>query len=187
MFSIGDMALSNQIPVRHPMKTPAIILLTASLFIAGCQSAPANLNRASMADISVQFRKPDTFTDVRDSTGGRFSQSYLDLLAKHLQTTAANRLRRGQKLSVIFTDIDLAGDIQPGGTNDVRIVQSSHFPRMEVSFILTDEQSVVLKQGDRRLHDLDFQTTMLSLSERNSPLAYDKRLLTDWVAEEFAP
>lgn len=169
------------------MKTPAIVLLTASLFIAGCQSAPANRNRASTDDISVQFREPDTFTDVRGSLGGRFTQSYLDLLAKHLQTTAASRLPAGRKLAVTFTDIDLAGDIQLGGANNVRLVHSVHFPRMELNFILTDGQGVVLKQGDRRLRDIDFQTKLLPLTERNAPLAYDKRLLTDWVNTEFGP
>lgn len=169
------------------MKTPAIILLTASVFIAGCQSAPAIPSPASTADISVRFQEPDNFTDVRDSLGGPMSQSYLDQLAKHLQTVAARRLPAGRKLSVTFTDIDLAGDIQLGGADNVRIVQSVHFPRMELNFILTDEQGAVLKQGDRQLRDLDFQTKLLPLTERNAPLAYDKRLLTDWVNTEFGP
>ena len=169
------------------MKTPSIILLTASVFIAGCQSTPASQNPVSTAAISVRFQEPENFTDVRDSFDGQMSQSYLDQLAKHLQTVAARRLPAGQKLLVIFTDIDLAGDIQLGGADNVRLVQSVHFPRMELNFILTDEKGEVIRQGDRQLRDLGFQTKMLSLSERNAPLAYDLRLLTDWVTKEFAP
>jgi len=169
------------------MKTPALILLPASLLIAGCQSAPAGRNAASTTDISVRYHEPDKFTDVRDSFGGQMSQSYLDQLTAHLQTVAAKRLPAGRKLTVTFTDIDLAGDIPLGGADNVRLVQSIHFPRLEVSFILTDAQGVVLKQGDRRLRDLDFQTKLLPLSERNAPLVYDKRLLTDWVNAEFGP
>lgn len=169
------------------MKTPAITLLATLLSITGCQSTPATQSPVSTAAISVRFQEPENFTDVRDSLGGPMSQSYLDQLAKHLQTVAAGRLPAGRKLSVTFTDIDLAGDIQLGGADNVRIVQSVHFPRMELNFILTDEQGVVRKQGDRRLRDLDFQTKLLPLTERNAPLAYDKRLLTDWVNTEFGP
>ena len=98
-----------------------------------------------------------------------------------MKKTATGRLAEGQKLKVIFTDIDLAGDIPPGRTDNVRFVQSIYIPRMQLTFELKDAKGTTLRQGERRLIDLDFQSKMTSFMDRNEPLNYDKEMLADWV------
>lgn len=163
------------------------IVLAAALIAGGCQSTPSNSNPATSADITVNFTDPDKFTDVRDSVNGGASKYYLEELARYLKEVAARRLTAGQKLTVTFTDIDLAGDIPPGSIHDVRIIKEIYIPRMEFHFQLVDAAGAVIKDGDRRLSDLSFMQNLRPPFSQNEPLRYDKALLEDWVRKEFQP
>jgi hypothetical protein len=56
---------------------------------------------------------------------------------------------------------------------------------MQLNFELKDAQGAILKKGERRLFDLNFQSKLISPMERNQPLSYDKEMLADWVKQEF--
>ncbi len=169
------------------MKTHSCLLLAAVLIAAGCQSNLQKSSSTAQNNITVNFKDADKFTDARERFVGDTSQYYLDELAKHLKEVAAPHLAAGQKLTVTFTDIDLAGDFIPGGRpgqEDVRIIKSIYYPRMTLSFQLQDANGTVLKEGERHLTDMNFQMN-LNLVGRNDPLYYDKPLLDRWVAQEF--
>ena len=168
------------------MNIYSCLLLAAALCVGGCQSAPSNPHPAAPGDVTVNFKDPEKFTDVRDSSGGGTSQHYLDVLSKHVQETAARLLTARQKLTVTFTDIDLAGDIPPGRTDGVRIFKSLYIPRVELNFQLRDASSAVILEGDRHLIDMNFQRTITPVGQYDA-LSYDKQLLTDWVRKEFRP
>ena len=112
------------------------LLLAAVLTAGGCQSAQTSSAPAKPGNVTVNFHEADKFTDVRESFGASVSQNYLDLLGEHLQRTAANHLPPGQKLTVTFTDIDLAGDFLPtrAGLQDVRIIKEIFLPHMTFNF-----------------------------------------------------
>ena len=168
------------------MKTTPILFLTAALIAGGCQSAQTSSAPSKSDNVAVNFLESDKFTDVRESFGDSPSQHYLDLLSKHLQHTAAVLLPPGQKLTVTFTDIDLAGDFLPMNSSlqDVRVIKDIYMPHMSLSFKITDADGKVLKEGSRRLTDLNFMNN-LGLIGRNEPLYYDKALLSDWVSKEL--
>ena len=170
------------------MKTYLPLLLLAALLIGGCQSVPPNPTPASESDVTVNFQDPDKFADVRESFGGPTSQYYLDLLSQYVKKTAANRMTAGQKLTVTFTDIDLAGDFVPTSPNmdTVRIIKAIYIPRMNLRFQLTDAKGAILKEGERRLTDLNFQQNFVPL-DRNQPLYHDKQLLDTWLRQELKP
>src|SRR3954464_9487729 len=136
------------------------VVLAAALFAGGCQSTPTNPNPAASADVTVNFTDPDKFTDVRDSVNGRPSQYYLDELTRYVKEESARHLTSGQKLTVTFKDIDLAGDIPPGSIHDVRIMKEIYIPRMELHFQLMDAAGAVLKEADRRLVDLNYMQNL---------------------------
>lgn len=167
------------------MKTSASLLIAVVLATSSCQLAAPSTNAPLINNVAVSFQDPDKFTDVSDSFSGSYSESYLDLLSEHLKKTASSRLATGQKLSVAFTDIDLAGDIPPARADSVRFIQSIYIPRMQLNFELKDAQGAILKKGERRLFDLNFQSKLISPMERNQPLSYDKEMLADWVKQEF--
>jgi len=168
------------------MKTYSCLLVAAAMFAGGCQTTPQNPNPAKATDITVNFQDQDKFTDVRETANGGTSQFYLDVLGKFLKETAAARLTAGEKLSVTFTDIDLAGDIRPGQINDIRIVKDIYRPRMTLHFQLTDTSGAVVKEGDRTISDLSFMQNINPIGQ-NEALRYDKALIADWIRKEFTP
>lgn len=161
------------------------IAAAAALFAGGCQSSPVNPNPASKNDVTVNFTDPDKFTDVRDVVNGGPSQTYLDELASYVKEEAARRITAGQKLTVNFKDIDLAGDIPPGSIHDIRIIKEIYIPRMELHFQLADAAGAVISEGDRRLVDLNYMQNVRPAILQNEPLRYDKSLLDDWIRKEF--
>lgn len=168
------------------MKTYSCLLfLAAALFAGGCQSTATNSNPAATSDITVNFQDSDKYTDARDTVNGPTSQYYLDELGKYVKELAAKRLTAGQKLTVTFTDIDLAGDIVPGQRDNVRVIKEIYIPRMVLHFQLQDSSGAVIKEGDRHLSDLNYMQNLLPPIDQNEPLRYDKALLADWVRKEF--
>lgn len=167
------------------MKIPLVLpLFIAGLLLAGC-TTPTSSHGVAAADITVEFQNPDDFRDVRDSLGGSTDQNALASLRTWLQENAPARLSAGQKLRVTFTDIDLAGDFLPGANVDrVRIIRSVYIPRMELSFTVTDAAGQVVKEGTRKLTNLDFQNSGRRIGSDQS-FFYDKMLLEDWLRKEF--
>ncbi len=147
-------------------------------------SSHTSSGRAKSTDhVTVNFEDPDKFTDISDSHSNLTSTADLDELRNYLRQTAAPLLSAGSQLSVTFLDIDLAGQIRPDKDN-IRLMTGTTIPRAHLKFQLFDAEGKVVKEGDRKLSDLNYQNS-IGLVGRNDPLFYDKQLLKDWLRKEF--
>lgn len=171
--------------MNNRLVSPWII---AGLLLAGCETASVTpQDAAAPAEVTVEFANPDNYRDARESLGGHTDENALAVLRTYLQENAPAYLQSGQKLHVTFTDIDLTGEFQMsgGGRYDrVRLVKSIYIPRMELTFALTDAGGQIVKQGTRKLTDLNFQSAALRIGS-DQPYFYDKVLLEDWLRNEF--
>ncbi len=177
------MAQSGCPPVSiSTMKTSTTLLLIAAM-AAGSTLIAAE---TKTSDVTVKFNESDKFTDAASRFNGGTDQHYLDTLSAHLQKVADREIAPGHKLEVTFTDIDLAGDFIPTNVNmqDVRIIKDIYIPRLTLSFRLLDADGKIIKEGQRKLTDLNFMNN-IGLIGRDEPLYYDKALLSDWVRKEF--
>lgn len=165
------------------LATFALATLAAGTALAAVQ----NVNGANQ-HAEVAFLEPQKFTDVKDNDMGDFERTtYLENLRDHLLQQAKHFVPAGYKLSVTFTDIDMAGDFEPWRGprfSDIRIVKDIYPPRIELSFQLTDAQGNVVKQGKRELRDLAF-LMKINMSFRDDPVRHEKGLLDDWLRAEF--
>ncbi|KAF1721772.1 DUF3016 domain-containing protein [Pseudoxanthomonas wuyuanensis] len=139
--------------------------------------------------VSVQWTDPAEFSELRYS-GNRWEAqrgNWVVDLAKYIQTQAAKRLDAGQQLQVTITDISRAGTYLPVAGprvhNDVRIVKDLYPPRMTLNFRLSDANGNVLSEGERKLRDSSF--LMNASINDTDPLRYEKRMLDDWMRNEF--
>jgi hypothetical protein len=156
----------------------------AAIGTALAADAPAKAD----ARMEVIFSQPEKFTDVRDAYNGtdKGRDGILDQIRDYLVSRADYYVPAGGKLTVTFTDIDLAGDFEPWRGSegmDIRIVKEIYPPRMDLKFQLTGPDGAVIKEGTRQLRDLTF---MANLSiHQNDALRYDKALLDGWLKNEF--
>ena len=171
------------------MKTSRMLFSAVlGLAAAGMACAADAAGKPVGVRADVTFVQPEKFSDVRDayspSEMGR--NGILDQLRDYIVNRADHYLPEGQKLTILFTDIDLAGDFEPwrGGQNmDIRVVKDIYPPKMDFDFKLTDADGKVLKEGKRQLRDLMFMSK-LNLNT-NDALHFEKTLLDDWFQKEF--
>ena len=168
------------------MKTTHVLLVSALALI------PALAGRAvearTIARAEVVFFEPEKFTDVRDSQMGDYKRTtYLDQIRDHLLEQAKYFVPDGHKLTVTFTDIDMAGDFEPWRGprwDDIRIVKDIYPPRINLSFRLTDAEGNVVREGKRELRDLAF-LMKITMAFRDDSVRHEKALLDDWLRNEL--
>ena len=160
-----------------------MIRLLAGLSLGAGLAPFAGASEKSVDNVAVVFDNPEQFTDVRDSHTDMMSKWILDELQTFVQRTAASQIAPESKLTVTFLDIDLAGMIRPDKDN-IRLMTGTTLPRAHLKFQLVDAAGKVVKEGERRLSDSNYQQNILP-TMRNDALGYDKELLRNWIQREF--
>lgn len=138
--------------------------------------------------VEIVFLHPENYMDVRDAFGAseKGREGILTQLRDYLIRETMSCVPEGQKLTITFTDIDLAGDYEPwhgAQMMDVRVVKDIYPPKMDLEFKLTGADGKVSKEGKRQLRDLIFMSK--PYINRDDALHYEKALLEDWLRKEF--
>lgn len=150
--------------------------------------------RALPADgpVAVAWEDPATFQELRFS-GNRFEArrgDWVTDIAEHIRKRATAALPPDATLEVRITDIQRAGQYEPGQgdwRDSVRIIRDIHAPRITLTFALHDAGGQLMASGDRLLRDASFLRRGGMLASETDPLRYEKRLVDDWVRAEFGP
>jgi DUF3016 family protein len=171
------------------MKTKVLWCL-AAFSAAGALGFAADTPSDNSARVTVDFSHPDKFTDANDSAAGRdaSNSSYLPMLKEYVQKVAPRYLGPGEKLSVTFTDIDLAGEYEPwrsSSIRDARIVKAIYPPRLKFDYVVTDASNTVVKSGHASISDMNFQMDVTNAINHDDPLRYEKRLFDSWLTSEL--
>jgi hypothetical protein len=159
------------------MKTSGLLLLSVTLSI---MTALTNLRGAEAAGVTIQYVHPERFTDF--SIHGRDARWSASYFTSEISRDLGRQLRRqfpGSKLTLRFTDIDLAGARTSRRGRDVRIVRGEIEPaRMSFDFLLQDSTGRTLANGSTRLTDTSRRHSRPSSSQS---LYSEKRMLERWL------
>ncbi|MDR0353341.1 MAG: DUF3016 domain-containing protein [Opitutaceae bacterium] len=172
------------------MKSKIIPLLVPVLFVAACATTPMQPSKPE--SVSVTFAHPENFTDVKDSFTGSLDKvrdGYLENLADHIKENASRFLGDGQKLAVTITDVDMAGDFEPGrgpSSMDIRIIKQIYPPRIDLSFKVTDAAGATVREGARQLRNLDFMSDPVAAMRSSETLRYEKALVDNWIRDDLS-
>ena len=168
------------------MKTRQILPLLAGLVLTAGFAIPAVAATAAKVpdNVTVTFQDPDSFTDVLENGTNSTSTYYLDQLRACIQQTASPLLAAGQKLAVTISDIDLAGETRFNQPHQIRIMKDIYTPKIQLKFQLLDADGKVLKEGERRLTDMNY-LMQIRRPGSDEPLHYDKQLLKQWVKDDL--
>ena len=163
-----------------PMKTYRALFLTAAIFCV-LGSIPGLAAPASSVDI--QYTQPSKFTDFNIyGRGPQWSASYFTTQISDDLRPALQRKVPGGKLTLQFTDIDLAGHYPNRGGQSVRVVRGAIRPaRMSFTFSLQDSSGRVVASGNTRITDTTSQTSLAHDPRRKQALYYEKRMLERWL------
>lgn len=162
--------------------TRPVALAGAAALLAAALALPFAAHAAGQ--VQVKWIDPEKFADAGRGTLDR--ERTLDALAEHLKGLG-QKLPDGQTLSIEVTDLELAGELEPFGRfhQDVRVLRGrADWPRISLRYSLSDGTRT-LARGDADLSDPNYLFRSLR-STRTGALAYEKRMLDDWVASLVA-
>ncbi|ABZ78350.1 conserved hypothetical protein [Shewanella halifaxensis HAW-EB4] len=139
--------------------------------------------------VKVEWQDPSNFRDVESSGDiqSRFEKRTFEQLTKSLNKEAAKILKPEQKLEMVVTDLDLAGDVRPtfgATTNDLRIVKNIYPPRITFSYKILEGDKVIMA-GDEKLTDLNFMYSINKMNDK--PYRYENELLASWLKKTVKP
>jgi len=155
--------------------------------VVSCAVAVAGAARAAVAPAEVIFDHPENFTDVKDSAmpTDRGTAAILGQLRDYLVREAAHFVPEGSRLTITFTDIDLAGEFEPwrgAQFDNIRIIKPIYPPHFKFRYTLTDAAGRVVREGQEDILDQEFQQRITL--DRDDPLRYEKEILKDWLRRQ---
>jgi hypothetical protein len=131
-------------------------------------------------EAAVKWQDFDNYRDVRaaNQSPSSFEKQITINFEKHF-AKLADKLPNGYKLNVEVTDLDLAGDIEFSGAREVRVIQPIHYPRMKLSYTVTNPQGEVVNHATEvLLKDRGYLDKIKRSTSRT--FYYEKRLVTNW-------
>ena len=152
-----------------------------TVFLSGLFFSSVSLAATS----EVTWTEPDKYRDVHPGNGHKkqFRERTFKNFDKHFAKLAA-KLPEGQVLKIDVTDVDLAGDVNHGGVNRIRVIKDIFFPRMKFSFQLVNADGSVEVSGDAELKDMSFLRGTHQKRNTDS-LAYEKNMIDKWFNKTF--
>lgn len=135
--------------------------------------------------VSVDWQEPEKFRDVKPANESkkRFRERTLTLLEEHF-SELAEQLPADYELVLKVTDLDLAGNVEFGRTQPIRIVRQIFIPSIDFEYELLDAQKQMLQSAEVELKDMNFLSHVRS-RYNNESLGYEKRMLDDWFKSTF--
>ncbi len=162
-------------------------VLTSTAVIAADETVENPVTEQGV--VKIEWQDPKSFRDVKavGDIQSRYEKRSFETLTKNLNKEASKTLKSEQKLEMLVTDLDLAGDVRPtfGATmNDIRLVEELYPPRITFSYKILEGDKVIMA-GDEKLTDMGFMQRVGRASDK--PMRYESKMLTDWLKKTVEP
>lgn len=161
-----------------------------ALLAVGCLISIA-ASRVPAAELNLAWFDPGSYRDIEPTAGESdeaFRQRLFEALGSHLRELAA-RLPAERTLHLTVTDLDLAGDVEPGiaatGYRKMRMVSEMYPPRIAFSFQLRDGTGAVILQGDEQLKGRPLPVPGMRIAD-DSPFPAERAMLDGWFEKRFS-
>lgn len=155
--------------------------------IVGIASALLAVGPALAGSVAVSLDHPENFSDARDNLRTREDVGHA--IGEHLKALGQRYLPAEQALEVTLLDVDLAGEMKPQLRigQDIRVLRGrADWPRVSLRYTLRSGDKVVA-QRDEVVSDMNYMTHQYSATNRDDALYFEKRMLTEWFRDRFAP
>lgn len=141
--------------------------------------------------MQAEFENFEDFTDfsVYGLSETKTLRIFKAELEPVLEELAEKYLAEEETLNILFTDIDMAGDIQPWRNTsnaDIRYIEAVYPPRLKFSYSLQNADGETIMEGEESISDLGFQmNTIAPIRNRYMHFFYETTLLKDWMRKTF--
>jgi Protein of unknown function (DUF3016). len=161
-------------------------ILHALLVALTLLTVPAMAGKTTPANVTVTYDHPEQFTETRKLRAlapQLAGDDYLKVLKSYIENRAGKMLPPGERLDIVVTDIDRAGNFEPwrrGTLREVRIIKDVYPPRIDLRFRLLDADGKTIREVTRKLRDPGFMSDSVNTSGSDN-LRYEKALIDRWL------
>lgn len=172
------------------------ILIASMSFNAVSEDKIVYVSDNQFERISVEWIAPKSFSDVKEGnfSSERFRKRVFNQLEKHLDKLASD-LPDGQTMNFKFTDLDLAGRVEPASfigislgssanLDDVRIMRDVDIPRIKFEYELINADGEVIRTEEVNLKNMNYLHE-IGMASRNKPYKHEKRMLSKWFSKNI--
>lgn len=157
-----------------------LALLACTLLAAGTVVAQS---------LQLNFADIDRYRDfsLQGITAERTRPVFEGELRRALEPDLPRVFKEGEVLVITFTDIDMAGEIQPWrnrNNSDIRYIENIYPPRLSFDYKVQDSEGNVSQEGSARITDLAFTLNAMPVRSGES-FHHETQLLRDWVRRYF--
>jgi hypothetical protein len=146
--------------------------------LAGAATTPAQ----AAGKIEVNWVHPESYIDAGQSTSDRLR--VMTALGQYLGKLGGE-LPDGQTLHLDVLDVDLAGELRPFGTQDVRVLRGrADWPQIRLRYTLVSS-GATLKTGEAQIDDMGYMLGPDGEQQHWGELPYEKRMLHQWFEQNF--
>ncbi|MDP1650531.1 MAG: DUF3016 domain-containing protein [Rubrivivax sp.] len=157
--------------------------LTLTRIVSAVALAVSVLPAAASGTVEVSWLQPERYSDAGRSVADR--ERTMKSLGEYF-TQLGRQLPDRQTLKLEVLDVDLAGEVEPYGWHEVRILRGrADWPRMTLRYTLQDGEQT-LKADEAQLSDMNYFAFQHGLGMHGADLAYEKRMIGQWFGENFA-
>lgn len=162
---------------------------TLALFIAAFGLVAASSLNAAASRIEVIFDHPEKFTDIKDSAipTDKGQDAILHEIRSYLEGKAAHYVPEGCRLTITFSNIDLAGEFQAQNGlewQNIRVVTDGASPAYKFTWKVTNAAGALVKEGKEDFRDLDFGARIIL--DRSDPLRFEKAYFDQWMSDRLS-
>jgi DUF3016 family protein len=163
--------------------------LISACFLSFAASVLAHDSEAP-SRVTVTWAPVDTLSEVKNNQmhrGWLRPEDWMKTLGDYMIRRGDLMLPSNEKLEVTIEDIKLAGDFEPWhsvSAQDIRFMKDIYPPRMSLHYKLISSDGTLIRESENNLLDLAY--LQRTVPTNTDPLRYDKRLIDDWLRQEFA-
>lgn len=167
------------------MRNTIVVLIAAALSF----QAMATTGATTQSQITVSWQAPEKFTDIRPASESkkRYQQKVISAFDK-MWAKFAEDLPPGYQLSVVMTDVDLAGDVNPmyrANHTDIRVIKDIYMPRVKLDYVLTGpQQQEIARASEVKIYDMAFMNSS-AIGTLDREFQYEHKMLKKWFTKEI--
>lgn len=167
------------------MKKKLIYPIIVSLFTF-CATGLAE----SEQRVTAELIEAGSFTDfsISGMSEERTATVFEGEFQRFARTESDRWLPEGYQVHLAFTDIDMAGDIQPWRNRShshIRYIESIYPPRLEFTYTVTGPDGEVVIEDETRLQDMNYLFAPNHRFRRFDSFRYELSLLADWFQSDL--
>lgn len=173
--------------------TFSFFTLTMMAILTGCTSTdnkePVENYVTHDGNLAIIWKDPSQYSDIESTTWlqSKFGPYLFSELTDELGRVTNKVLSKNQKLDLMVTNVDLAGDVQPtfgASVNDIRVVSDLYPPKISFDYSLSQDGKVIMS-GSEKIQNMGFLFGIQPITSQ--PFPYESKLLTKWFKEKIQP